>query len=399
MDLQAIKEKLQSLQVEPPAAEALSLPWTEPGHYGGSALGVSGAGTTQSNNPSINNPPTDSQSAQEIAIEALKQRSRGAESAAARTEYLVTQELYRLEVQANLINEQSQRQAESIVALKRSAQQASIGLRQQGVQHHPQLEIITQFLERYSSAAVPHIERDDHGHFALSYDTISFQRAEQDAAHTAQALRDRAYKVEASKSEATQSESARSENARSEDALQASLFSKEISSSSYSSTHLSSSHSKSRLQKSIGNTLDRVLYLFNPSRKRKIAKHRRSVERLAIDRTEGEKIEGLSSRFTASGMVASELEEGFITDSHFDAQFSWLDGMIWFSGAAIARIVVQAIALSYPIVQTLFVIAIASTITFALYKVVIARSNDYSLIYRLCIAMLGLLLAGFYSFY
>ena len=176
MELQAIREKLQLLQAEPPAAETLVLPWSE---AGGTASvpqpfrsAVPAANQSPQQKLDHQNP---NKSPQEIAIEALKQRSRGGDQAAnARIDNLVAQELYRLEVQANYINERSQQQAADIMALKRSAQQASVGLRRQGIHTHPQLTAITQFLESYESAAVPRMEKDDQGHFNLTYDTVDF---------------------------------------------------------------------------------------------------------------------------------------------------------------------------------------------------------------------------------
>ena len=105
------------------------------------------------------------------------------------------------------------------------------------------------------------------------------------------------------------------------------------------------------------------------------------------------------------GLQAGEWEEGMMNSANFTAssdeegdysghQFSWLDGMIWFSGAAIARIVVRDIAISHPIAQTAFLVALVGVIVFALYRVVISKSNDYSLVYRLCIGMAGLFVAG-----
>lgn len=383
MELQAIREKLQSLQAEPPAAETLYLPWSEQtAHSRGQIEDVN---------------------RQEIAIEALKQRSRSGDAMQARFDQLIAQELYRLEVQANVINEQSQKQAETILALKRSAQQASIGLRRQGIQDHPQLSIITHFLERCASAAVPQITRDNQGYFTLSYSTIDFQRAERDAVDTAHALRNRQQSVSEQGSAF---------------GLQDQLFSEPIPSASPSPL---SRKRRSRLQKSFGNTIDKALYLFrqNQARKKRYAgsggksslSHRSDIELAQGEIAQGWKASPLTAPSEVSGVEAEQLateglahdsskldarEEGFLDLPGITGQFSWLDGTIWFSGAAIARIVVQMIALTYPIVQTLFVVAIATTITFALYQVVINRSDDYSLIYRLCIVMMGLMLAGLF---
>ena len=340
-------------------------------------------------------------SPQAIAIETLKQRSRGGSSEnihpdSAHTDHLIAQELYRLEVQANIINEQSQRQADAILSLKRSAQQAAIGLARQGVQDHPQIAIISQFLAQYPSAAVPHIERNSQGHFALSYQSVDFQSAQKEAMRTAHNLRNRPWQ-------------ANKPNLRD---LQEELFSqpvpggsathkdsfewheqddKRLESNQIADSASATRPAKNRLQKSLGNSIDKVLYLFGQNKHRK-----RKVTELSAELTEGLEL----------GHTYSDVEEGFIRGegTHTDdpiqpisPPFSWLDGTIWFSGAAIARIVVQTIALSYPIVQTLFVILLAGSITFALYRVVIARSSDYGIIYKLCIVMAGLLLASLFS--
>ena len=369
MELQTIREKLRSLQADPPTAEAVSLPWSQ-------QAGIDGYEGDRSR--------------QEIAIEALKQRSHGAESAQAYNDSLIAQALYRLEVQASIINEQSQKQAETLLALRRSAQQASLGLQRQGIESHPQLSVITQFLERYSSAVVPHLEKDNQGHFTLSYISVDFQCAERDAIDAARTLRSRGRAA----------------------SLQEQLFSEPIP--SVLATHLSQDrpeerlaegwamseptqthrlktctaknikkNRKNRLQKSLGNIIDQVLYLLNPKRKRVHA----NAEAMLSDRdSSGSREEGFMDAANASSLPA---------DPFFD-QFSWLDGTIWFSGAAIAKIVVQMIAFYYPTVQTLFVTAIAITITFTLYQVIISRSDDYSLVYRLCIAMAGLMLASIF---
>lgn len=441
MELQAIREKLQSLQAQPPAAETLSLPWAlsdeqmlsgHAAHYvahdstgnshpveQSSEHCTAYAPATQQSHTERDN--SDNKSPQEIAIESLKQRSRGGESANAHVDNLVAQELYRLEVQANIINEQSQRQAENILALKRSAQQASIGLRRQGIQTHPQLTVITQFLEHYPSVAIPHIERDNQGRFTLSYDTIDFQQAEHDAIATAHALRNRqkppattattspvhkavlsenlpetlfSHPLPASLNRANQKSDANS-------AYRSSSRTLELNSENSGNQTTSARPKKNRLQKSLGNTIDKLLYFLGSNKARK-----KKAIPLTRDVTEGIDFTAAQTTDVAEGFVNHELltansdadDRAINTNEHDNSsQFSWLDGTIWFSGAAIARLVIQSIAIHYPIAQTLFVLALASVITFALYKVVIARSNNYGLIYRLCIAMTGLLLTSLFN--
>ncbi len=391
MELQAIREKLQLLQAEPPAAETLVLPWSEAG------------GTASLPKPSRPLPPAANQSPhqhldsqnpnkspQEIAIEALKQRSRGGDQAAnARIDNLVTQELYRLEVQASYINERSQQQAADIMALKRSAQQASVGLRRQGIHAHPQLAAITQFLESYESAAVPHIERDAQGQFALTYDTVDFHRAEQDAVDTAHTLRNRRQTTQMMPSHLP--------------------FSQPVAAGHNVATHKSHPGStyevaEDWMKATVSSTLDTLTHLFGSASNQIFGQTGPRPRRRRKRQTEFVP-EGFD--LDLEGLQASEWEEGIMDSANFSAspseegdysshQFSWLDGMIWFSGAAIARIVVRDIAISHPIAQTAFLVALVGVIVFALYQVVISKSNDYSLVYRLCIGMVGLFLAGLF---
>ncbi|MEM6449218.1 MAG: hypothetical protein AAF703_02785 [Cyanobacteria bacterium P01_D01_bin.105] len=435
MELQAIREKLQSLQAQPPAAETLSLPWSMSNESMVHEQALSAhADSSQERFSSVNLTPQDNQaahraspsrtpqyasenqSAQALAIETLKQRSRGGEAANARIDSLIAQELYRLEVQANIINEQSEKQAENILALKRSAQQASIGLRRQGIQNHPQLAIITEFLERYRSAAVPHLERDEQGYFALSYNTVNFQQAQQDAMDTADALRNRGQHLPtATSTSSTESIRTGQTSAPQDEALQDILFSQKIP-AAYPNHHSAVTRSpisagpanlssvpqptrtrKNRLEKSLGNTIDKVLSLFGQNKARKRKPTGIPIE--LMDNSAGH--QHLEEGFIKPGTAAFTTDDNPSLSSsdsdEYTRSFSWLDGMIWFSGAAIARILMQTVALNYPIAQTLFVILLAGSICFALYKVVIAKSDDYSLIYRLCIVMAGLLLASLFK--
>ncbi len=448
MELQAIKEKLQQLQAEPPAAEALTLPlpWadvTASGRYDGSAhtAAYNTAHTTtqttkdaqaQSRNRAdhrvdrLDNAFTEetTRSPQERAIEALKQRSaaggvgsRGAampasgydRAAIAHRDNLVAQEICRLEVQASNINERSRQQAADIMALKRSAQQASVGLRRQGIQSHPQLAVITDFLTRYESAVVPHVERDSQGRFELTYDTIDFHRAEQDAMENAHTLRRRQQGVQASAADSLPpsvsgalpfaepiASAFDSEALDSEERFGTSVENKKPNprrSSDYPEPDAWLSTLSNFFASTLGGFGGLVEQVASPfmgllsggSKRR----HRRKVVRPEM----------------AHSFQSNSIEEGFLTgdsmdavmDTHYaESNFSWLDGTIWFSGAAISRIVIQTIAVSYPLVQTAALLILVGIITFAIYRVISSSSHDYSLVYRLCIVMAGLFLAGLF---
>ncbi|MGB7084523.1 MAG: hypothetical protein WBD47_03140 [Phormidesmis sp.] len=357
MELQAIREKLQLLQAEPPTAEALSLPWSAPtvGLSERSHLPQSQSEPQPASEPTpqpASQPALSSeqikQSPQAIAIEALKQRSsnqqgtsvESAESkqgAAAYADSLVAQEIYRLEVQAHHINVRSQQQADEIMAMKHSAQQAAIALGRKGVQNHPQLKVLAQFLDSGQSALVPLIEQDSEGHFCLTYQTLDFRSAQQDAISTAQALRQRSVSTSTSPT----------------------VFSHPIEPGPIA-------RRKSRLEKT--------------SRPQK---PNRWIEQMKV---------ALSP---LSKQLSKQLSEQRFEDEGYAAtQFSWLDGAIWFSGAAIARIVVEFAVIRYPFLSTPLLIALVGTLVFGIYRIITSKSSDFGPAYRLLIAMLGLFSVG-----
>lgn len=455
MELQAIREKLQLLQAEPPAAETIAIPWSEPRRETRSSTRPKPPVNQSSANRVTEHRterPTDRlteqkaeltattaqlnlaataqaepQSPQAVALEMLRQRSRSNDPAAsARTDSLIAQEIYRLEVQANQVNERSRQQADDIMTLKRSAQQAAIGLRRHGVHDHPQLAVITQFLESYESAAVPRIEKDDQGHFTLTYDSIDFHRAEQDALATAQALRNRRHSAQA----IPDSASAAGRNDFERSAIAAvSGVGDGIEGDRHRPKRRHSSAFKATLNwlkvafgggsaggvggiNSAASGLNQLLEQFSSQR---LSSQRLSSQQSQHSSlvTEGLVTEGFDVPF-GEGLLATgdKGEEGILhsaadfsvesrskssrRSSYHSSPFSWLDGTIWFSGAAIARIVVQSVAVSYPLVQTASLIALVGVIIFALYRVVMSKSNNYDLVYRLCVGMMGLFSAGLF---
>lgn len=370
MELQAIREKLQMLQAEPPAAETLTLPWSDARSDGGSAARADAKEDSPVN-----------QSPQAIAIETLKQRSRGSDQATkAHIDYLVSQELFRLEAQASSINERSQQQAMDIMTLKRSAQAAAVGLRRQGIHDHPQLAAITQFLDRYESAAVPLIERNDQGFFALSYNTIDFHQAEHEAINTANVLRNRR-RVHQVTPFSQPVEPAANNQALKQEAFSHEEFIHEAESRTDRLSQLienSSAWLKATFRKAFNS-------FSHQASKTKNRRHRR--------------------RRGLANSASNDWEEGFVENgppvSHypndtFNHQFTWLDGTIWFSGAAIARIVVQPLLAFSPLIENVLLIGLVGIIAFALYRVIVEKSPNYTMVYRLCIGMMGLFLGGLF---
>jgi len=367
MELQAIREKLQRLRAEQPAAEAQPLPWSLPLSQVQRASPMTGEVLA----PSASAKQADTRSPQAIAIETLKQRSRGHDLAAnARIDNLVSQELYRLEVQANTINERSQQQAADIMALKRSAQQASVGLRRQGIHDHPQLAAITQFLEQYTSAVVPHIERDGSGYFALSYDTIDFQRAQQDAIDMARVLRDR---------QRSPRQQSFSQPVTPIAPAPAPASKREFSKKQAGFNH-SFAASSNQIKTAIGGTLNEINQRFKATKRKRRQRKTIATGSFALD----------------TGAFADEGWKEGVMVSSTTSEFTWIDGTIWFSGAAIARIALQSVVAGHPVIDTALMIGLAAAILFALYRIVVVKASDYTLIYRLCIGLIGLFLAGMF---
>ncbi|MEL6158766.1 MAG: hypothetical protein AAGJ95_14495 [Cyanobacteria bacterium J06554_11] len=339
MELQAIREKLLMLQAEQPATEVASMPWSSP---------------QQTARP-FSQPVSPSQAATEaspqaVAIATLKQRSnnqstQGSDSYRQETDSriteLISQEIYRLEVLAQNINERSQQQTAEILAMKRSAQQAAVALRRQGIHDHPQLDIIEQFLQPYPSAAVPRLERNSSGEFCLTHATINLHSAEQEAAHTAQTLRN----------------------------LQSS----------------SQPHSRPELfSQAISAGPDMQDLLDDPATEYPSPLgHRRPQQGWLSG------IRKLSGKFSSDRTAPSDRNQAIAS-----SRFSWMDGAIWFSAAAITRIVLAAIIASFPFLRMPLLLILFSAISFAIYRVFTSKSSDFTPAYRLGITLLGLFLGG-----
>ena len=361
MELQAIREKLQLLKAEQSAAEGIPDPWSPPKP----ATAVS---------PHRSEPSGERQA--QAAIEALQQRSRRQGSAAqAQAEGLIAQEIYRLEVQAHSINVRSQQQAADIMAMKRSAQQATVALARQGIHDHPQLGAIAQFFASYQSAVVPCINRDAQGNFILSYTTIDFDDAEQAAVDVAQSLR------------------ARSKSA---------LFSQPIESSA------ASGHPN--IEDRIGESAERekrsdqavAVYsaVFESDwpqaaieyATRRFRRLRRQARRLHRQNV----VQGGVQEGAASTLDLEESERS-VSNGYLTSQYSLLDGAIWFSSAALVLLAVKATTMSHSLIRTSVIVLLVGAICFALYQIVFTKPSYYSLLYRLFAAMFGLSLASFLS--
>ena len=356
MELQAIREKLLSLKAEPPATEAVPMPWSQP-KPPGAAL-------------PYNRPAQ--------VVEALQQRSSSAGPAApAQADSLIAQEIHRLEVQAHDINTRSQQQAADLKAIKRLAQQAAIALARQGIHDHPQLEAITQFFADYQSAVVPRIDRDAQGSFVLSYSPVDFDDADHVAAAIAQSLRQRS---------------------------KPGLFSQPTESAGAASGRpLMEGAAEKRDQK--GNKPDPATAIYSAALENEWLQTaaERAVHRFRRLRAQAQRHRRQNVQVKRQGNAVNPLnlegKDQFASQSvskrFASSQYSLFDGAIWFSSAAIVLLVIKAMAVGYAHIGTLVIVALVGVTCFALYQVMFSQSSNYSLLYRLCAAMLGLFLASF----
>lgn len=386
MELQAIRDKLQLLEAEPPAAETLSLPW-------------SARRLIEPNQP----PSTDraalqqhlKQSPQAIAIEALKQRSGNAllnaqkqgqgnsTEALSQAENLIAKELYKLEIQAHNINVRSQQQAEDIISMKRAAQQAIFELSKQGIHDHPDLAAIAELFDSDPSAAVPHIERDGQGHFSLTYNTIDINSAHKDAIATANTLRQLAGNGSPRlfAEPIIGNKTAHRTPLSNSSAGRSLVVSEETLPGEKDIGELTKVGAGERCKTFILNIVAGI----NKTGRKHSRKRRSSIDD-----------DGFHPGFNELTDDETHDEASRLEDFYTGSGFSWLDGAIWFSGAAIARIAIELAVVNYPWLATPLLIGLVGTIIFVIYRVLSSQSSDYTAAYRLFIAMLGLFSVGLF---
>ncbi len=405
MELQAIREKLRLLESEPIAGDVLSVPWSSPqphlSHHSPQTHSSSVPQKTQKSDMPAAKPSCQqhtypqrayqqhtanaADSPQAAVIETLRKRSRTQPQASdKRVNKLVEQEIGRLEIQARKLNERSQQQATELIAMKRSAQQATVALRRQGIRH-PQLDTIAQFLDQYSSATVPHLERDSRGQFKLSHTTINLNHAEQEAIDTARSLRIHA-------------------GSRQTDPLAVS----HTSASGYKSANTSKeSHRPSHTPFAqpiepgprITNTLSSTVRTSLGKRRARSGKPWTATLETLLLKLKKQITLKVSSHYPSNGFSETNPLDygpeyaGIYKQSPF--QFPWVDGAIWFSAAAIARIVLRAIVLSYPAVGIPVVLILSSAALFSIYRVFVLKALDLTTAYyRLCAVLLGLFIGS-----
>jgi hypothetical protein len=216
MELQIIREKLQSLKAEPPPPEAFETPWSAPQRTAVPApapISVPTPASSMPPNHSISL-PLNGRNATPVnhAIATLKQRSgypispdHSAYNATnpGGTSYashqvpldsvapLVQKELSRFEQQLQAVNNFGQQQALAWTNLGQIATELQYELKLRGIDDYPGLDAIATFFAQHDRATVPHVTQDSQGRLHLAYHTIDFHQAEHDAQTMAQTLRHR----------------------------------------------------------------------------------------------------------------------------------------------------------------------------------------------------------------
>ncbi|MEO1402771.1 MAG: hypothetical protein AAFV72_16195 [Cyanobacteria bacterium J06635_1] len=344
MELQAIRQKLQSLKAEPAPDEALAIPWSQP----------------RAHLPAPSHPPSKSgpdlaQVQVDAAIEALKQRSsqpygdprdsraegdrddrhaahrHAAQRYGAPTGTPLDQVLQHFESQLQKVNSLAEQQESAILGLKQLADHVADIISQQGIDDHPKLAAIAALFEAYPSTVIPTIECDRAGNYGLGYRTVDFYRAEHDAQLTAQTLRSRV--------------SAEPGDQPPETDLP---------------TYFNQSPSQGLPGKPTGFFEEGLLFL-------------QSIWELT-----------LSSFNPGAGASRQRTRP----------RFTLLDAAIWFSGAAITRILLDVIFQIYPVLWTPLVVTLIGVVAVTLYRTLLSNRPSLGFSYRILVALAGLLMGG-----
>ena len=408
MELQAIRDKLKQLESEPPAGDVLSMPWSAPQTPFSSAVHTA----QTSAKPATSSQASQVKSPQAAAMATLRQRSisqggslpaghtgnqpssrQPTGEANRRAQALVAQEIERLEIHARNINQRSQEQTAEILAMKSSAQQAVVALRRQGIDD-PQLKTIAQFLEQYPSASVPYLDRDSQGHFTLSHNTINLHHAEQEAVETANALRNNHRR-------STGGSRAQSDQSWSSAPVP---FSQPVTPGPSLDQYFDESVSaaaQGRRPRPKKQPMSALLNLMLQIKKSHQSLLKQPVLAGSFTASTPDQFgvseNGIAQKSVSQNKTNQNRIGQNLTTAHQNKAskgFSWMDGAIWLSTAAITRIVLEAIVLSYPIVRMPLMVVLFSVISLSIYRVFVSKSSDPTPAYRLGVVLLGLFLGS-----
>ncbi|MEO0456516.1 MAG: hypothetical protein AAF152_08025 [Cyanobacteria bacterium P01_A01_bin.114] len=350
MELQAIRQKLQSLKAEPTPDDALAIPWSSPRPR-----------PVEPNRPASKSGPDSTQVA--AAIETLKQRSNpsygssdigghGASghgvsghgvsgyraSAQAASEYgdrstvALDQAVQHFESQLQRVNSLADQQESAILALKQLADHIETVLHQEGGADHPDAGAIAAFFEAYPSVEIPMIERDTAGNYSIGYRPVDCYRAEHDAQLTAQTLRRRGN---------------------------------------------SQPYSPSPDTPIYFNTLDKATGFFE--------------EGWLFLQSMWEMTLNSFNPLMGSTKPSSKVDASYRRPR---TRFTFLDAAIWFSGAAIMRILLDVIFQIYPALWTPLVVLLIGVVAVTLYRTLLSSRPSIGFSYRILVALAGLLIGG-----
>ena len=352
MELQAIREKLQSLKADLPLEEDNPLPWPP--------ASLSNHFSYTSQEP----PEEDDQNLAQIAstVETLKQRSnlhlqQYANTAAPSPtspslpyppppsteaqDRLLELNWKRLAAQAQRINQLSQTQESAILELKAIANRLEQDLRkretlgEQSAYPGDRIPAVCQ----YKSAIVPEVTQDRQGRMILTHRSIDLYQAEREASLTANALRDRAV----SRNMAVQ-------DLENPPDLGLNCLIEEPIGFIQTFWNGCSAQVQQLSQRSP-----------HPDNHRPT--HRRPTNRR-------------------------------LTSHNRSSDMSWLDAMIWFSSSAIIRLGLNFLLAAYPALWPPVLVMILALMAIALYQTAFAKSSNFGLGYRLLLAIAGLIVGG-----
>lgn len=294
-----------------------------------------------------------------------------------RADDLIDRELPQLAMLVSSINKRSQQQASELLSLKRSAQQIVFSHRRRGTRAHPQLDIISHFIEHSSTASIPKIEVDRNGKLQLGHLNVNLNQAETEAIDNAAILRQQLSPT-VPLSEPTTSDSTLRDYFK-------------PSQSTGTETPSNRSNSAFKTEDS-GFERDQKVSKPAPHQTKRVTK---SKKRLlvnlgqAIRKQRKKKAPITKTQLTKTLPVAQRSP-----DIEVRSSFSWLDATIWSASAAILRVFLNTLVLNYPGFEMPLLLVLVGTISYSVYRAVLSQSKNMNATYRTGSVLFGLLLGS-----
>lgn len=314
MELQAIRQKLQTLKAETGTTAAPS-PWLPPRQ--------------------VPHPQSPNLAQVTAAIESLKHYQQGPTppvTTVRPTEQAppppdrewIGQVLQQCDVHIARFNELGQQQGTALLRLKQYLEQAELEFERRGWDTPPALDHTIQFLLEEDGCGIPLIERTPQGQLEVNYHPVDLYQAEREAMTTAQALRQ-----------------------------------------SYDDYG-------DELGPRVGGSWPEAGWLD--------ANWLENVQ------------QGLHNIW--QWCQAQLGQPAPATRPVRQAPFTVMDGLIWFSGAAIVRALLNAVLHSYPALWTPMVVLLLGVGAIALHRTVVSRHRPAGLSYRLLVIVAGFIIGG-----